>query len=270
MTREKILSIVEIYRQQFEQRRIPKKRMDTSNTIGSLTSIERLMHAHYLLDGVVEFAHNPAKEGKTARHLASVQMILSLENWYTLDELMNHNHRDTDEGPIDPTAPINIYPAGPLGFSEAGRHFYNGIFLPMVRGIGFNPIDPWTLTDASLIQTALSAPEGIEQIQKWRMVNPIIGANNVAAIEKCPIVVAILDGPDVDSGTASEIGYAAALKKPIVGYRGDFRLSSDNIGSTVNVQVEYFIRMHGGEVVTSLEVLWPLLKQWHKRLQIGK
>jgi nucleoside 2-deoxyribosyltransferase len=165
---------------------------------------------------------------------------------------------------------IPIYPASPLGFSEAGRHFYNGVFLPTLRNIGFDPLDPWTLTDEKLIQAAISAPEGVTQKQEWIKLNPIIGANNAAAIRRCRMVVAILDGVDVDSGTASEIGYAAALGKPIVGYRGDFRLSADNVGSMVNLQVEYFIRLGGGEIVTSLGDLWPLLRRWHERLQERK
>ena len=41
----------------------------------------------------------------------------------------------------------------------------------------------------------------------------------------------------------------------IVGYRGDFRLAADNIGSTVNLQVEYFIRASGGAIAASLAVL---------------
>ena len=38
--------------------------------------------------------------------------------------------------------------------------------------------------------------------------------------------------------------------KPILGYRGDFRLSADNEGCSVNLQVEYFIRRSGGEIIT--------------------
>jgi nucleoside 2-deoxyribosyltransferase len=56
----------------------------------------------------------------------------------------------------------------------------------------------------------------------------------------------------VDSGTAAEIGYAFARGKRIVGYRGDFRLSADNEGSTVNLQVEYFIRESGGTIITKI------------------
>lgn len=94
MTREKILAVVAQYRAQFEQRGVPKERMDPTCTLGSLTSEECLAHAHYLLDGVVEYASQSGKEGKTGRHLASVQMILSFENWYTLEELMSHNRPD--------------------------------------------------------------------------------------------------------------------------------------------------------------------------------
>jgi nucleoside 2-deoxyribosyltransferase len=66
------------------------------------------------------------------------------------------------------------------------------------------------------------------------------------------VVFAVLDGPDVDSGTASEIGYAYARQKLIVGYRGDFRLSADNEGGIVNLQVEHFIRASGGTIVSKV------------------
>jgi nucleoside 2-deoxyribosyltransferase len=41
------------------------------------------------------------------------------------------------------------------------------------------------------------------------------------------VVIAILDGPDVDAGTCVEIGYAYANNKSIVGIRTDFRASED-------------------------------------------
>ena len=52
------------------------------------------------------------------------------------------------------------------------------------------------------------------------------------------IVVAVLDGVDVDSGTAWEIGYAYSREKPIIGIRTDFRTLSDGI---VNLMVEMSI-----------------------------
>lgn len=47
------------------------------------------------------------------------------------------------------------------------------------------------------------------------------------SIKKADIIIAILDGSDVDSGTSFEVGFAYALKKPIIGVRSDFRDSED-------------------------------------------
>jgi len=49
----------------------------------------------------------------------------------------------------------------------------------------------------------------------------------ITSIINCDVVVAVLDGPDVDAGTCVEIGYAYAHKKPIIGVRTDFRASED-------------------------------------------
>ena len=68
-------------------------------------------------------------------------------------------------------------------------------------------------------------------------------------------MLAVLDGVDVDSGTASEVGYAFARGKRIVGYRGDFRPAAENEGCTVNLQVEYFIRASGGTIVTKIDAI---------------
>lgn len=94
MDTAKILEVVSLYREEFAKREIGKKRMDPSKSLGELSSIERLEHAHFLLDGIVEFSKKPGKEGKTGRHLASVQMILSFEKWFTLQDLMNQNRPD--------------------------------------------------------------------------------------------------------------------------------------------------------------------------------
>lgn len=60
----------------------------------------------------------------------------------------------------------------------------------------------------------------------------------VESIDSSDIVVAVLDGVDVDSGTAWEIGYAYAKEKPVIGLRTDFRSLSDGI---VNLMVEMAI-----------------------------
>jgi len=150
---------------------------------------------------------------------------------------------------------MRIYLAGPLGFSESGRNFADRILIPELSRLGFQIIDPFKLTDQSKIAAVLRLPTAEGRRAAWKKLNTEIGRNNQIAIDDCDAVLAILDGADVDSGTASEIGYAFARHKPILGYRSDFRLSSDNEGSIVNLQVEYFIRAGGGEIVSSLSKL---------------
>ena len=145
-----------------------------------------------------------------------------------------------------------VYLAGPLGFSEVGRLFMNQVLLPLLQGLGFKVHNPWTLTPEELINPILVLPYGKEKKNAWKKLNCIIGRNNVDAIEDSDLIVAILDGTDVDSGTAAEIGYGAAKHKKVFGYRGDFRLSADNDGSTVNLQVEYFITQSGGNLVSEI------------------
>ena len=153
---------------------------------------------------------------------------------------------------------MKIYMASPLGFSEAGRAFYKDV-LRKVKRLGHTPIDPWTLTAKAKIDRVQKIPYGAKKRDARRKLNVEIGGNNRAGIDRADMVLAVLDGVDVDSGTAAEIGYAFAKGKPILGYRGDFRLSADNDGTTVNLQVEYFIRQNGGDIVTKVADLGPAL-----------
>ena len=150
---------------------------------------------------------------------------------------------------------MRIYLAGPLGFSEAGRSFHQGVITPLIAALGHAALDPWTLHDAAEIAEAAALPYGPEKRERWRELNGRVGAGNAEAIDACDLVFAVLDGTDVDSGTAAEIGYAFARGKTIIGYRGDFRLSADNEGSIVNLQVEYFIRASGGTIITAIDEL---------------
>jgi len=150
---------------------------------------------------------------------------------------------------------MKIYTAGPLGFSEAGRAFHHDVILPALHKLGHEVLDPWTLTDQAKIAEINRRPYGREKRDAWRSLNAEIGRNNCAAIDRCDAVFAVLDGVDVDSGSAAEIGYAFAKGKPILGYRGDFRLSADNEGAVVNLQVEYFIRESRGEIITHISDL---------------
>lgn len=157
--------------------------------------------------------------------------------------------------------PMRIYVASPLGFSESGRLFHEKALLPMIRAAGHEVIDPWTLTDTTIIEQVKQMPPGTARQQRWREVNAIIGRNNVAGIDRCDAILAVLDGADVDSGTAAEIGYAVAKGKLAIGYRSDFRLTGENEAAAVNLQVEYFIQASGGRIVRNLDELGQTLRE---------
>lgn len=130
-----------------------------------------------------------------------------------------------------------VYVASPLGFTEAGRDFLRARLLPLIAAAGFRPVDPWSLV----------TPGGADAAT--------IGEANRRALDAADLVVAVLDGPDVDSGTAAEIGYAFARGKRIVGYRGDTRRAGESDAVSVNLQVEHFVRASGGTIVATLDDL---------------
>jgi nucleoside 2-deoxyribosyltransferase len=138
----------------------------------------------------------------------------------------------------------SAYIASPYGFSPATRTFYLDVVLPAVRAAGVEPLDPWADPEGKRnagLASAHASPPGDERRAAFAAVNARIGAENETLLRRCDAVLAILDGPDVDSGTAAEVGFAAALGKPAVGLRLDFRPSGDNEGTTVNLQVEHFL-----------------------------
>ncbi|VVB72805.1 Nucleoside 2-deoxyribosyltransferase [uncultured archaeon] len=61
---------------------------------------------------------------------------------------------------------------------------------------------------------------------------------NVQALNDCDLMVAILDGPQVDDGTAWGVGYFFMQSKMILGIRTDFRRAGESVGSKVNLMVE--------------------------------
>ncbi len=60
---------------------------------------------------------------------------------------------------------------------------------------------------------------------------------NVNGIERSNVVVAILDGADVDSGTSWECGYAFKAGVPVVGLRTDLRPGGDDPKRPVNLML---------------------------------
>jgi nucleoside 2-deoxyribosyltransferase len=61
---------------------------------------------------------------------------------------------------------------------------------------------------------------------------------NLRALSECDIMVAMLDGSQVDDGTAWEIGYFFLQGKKILGLRTDFRRAGETDNSRVNLMIE--------------------------------
>lgn len=107
---------------------------------------------------------------------------------------------------------ITIYIAGPL-FSLAEREFNQRLSDLISKGMdGATVILPQTETKRLLKESDPCAH---------------IFDFCVRAIDGADVMIAILDGPDVDSGTSFEIGYAFSRNKPIIGVRTDPRQLED-------------------------------------------
>jgi nucleoside 2-deoxyribosyltransferase len=65
-----------------------------------------------------------------------------------------------------------------------------------------------------------------------------IFAVNLENLEKCQLMIAVLDGPQVDDGTAWEMGYHYARGREILGIRTDFRRAGERDRSIVNAMIQ--------------------------------
>ncbi|MGH2930243.1 MAG: nucleoside 2-deoxyribosyltransferase [Solirubrobacteraceae bacterium] len=138
------------------------------------------------------------------------------------------------------------YLAGPLGFTEAGRDYLRRVYIPSLAEV-VEPVDPWAL--ATEQELAQARREG-----RQRELALEIGRRNAEAIRSCTLLAALLDGQEIDSGTAAEVGYGAALGLRCFGLRTDLRQHGED-GVAVNLQVEALIVESGGAVLGSLAEL---------------
>ena len=145
----------------------------------------------------------------------------------------------------------SLYLASPLGFHEPGRHYLAAVLLPRLADAGWRVLDPW-VDEGGVVGTALATPAGPERLAALTEMSRIIGARNRRLLDEAAAVFAVLDGSDIDSGVAAEIGWAAARGTPVVGWRSDFRLA-EHEASRINIQVEDFVVASGGRLVTDLD-----------------
>ena len=104
-------------------------------------------------------------------------------------------------------ARYRVYLAAPL-FSEAERLF-NASVARLLR--------------TSLFDVHLPQETGDDSDMRDIREQEQLFLYNKTALEDSDFIVAIIDGADADSGTAWEMGYAFAQKKPVIALRTDFR-----------------------------------------------
>jgi nucleoside 2-deoxyribosyltransferase len=101
---------------------------------------------------------------------------------------------------------MRIYLAGPL-FTTPEREF-NDRLAAALRARGLDVFVPQ--------EHPAPEPTGHAIFQK-----------DLAGLDAADAIVAIMDGPDPDSGTCWECGYAYATNRPVVLFRSDLRTSGD-------------------------------------------
>lgn len=147
-----------------------------------------------------------------------------------------------------------VYVASPLGFATTSD-WYRTAISDEVRGAGLELLDPWH-DPRRKFEKELKAAEALPLVADRRheleRLDKKAGRKNHRLLGRADAVLAVLDGPDVDSGTAAEIGFATAQQIPVVGFRSDRRQTGENDGCPVNLQVTYFIKLHGGDIFDEL------------------
>ena len=126
-----------------------------------------------------------------------------------------------------------IYLAGPL-FTEAEQDWHlktKSLMLNRAqeRGEDLEVIWPYELITFEEIES-LGSGARFEIFKRCK-----------EALDKTDLVVALLDGTQVDDGTAWEIGYFYGIKSPgskIIGIRTDFRNAGDSKNAIVNAMIE--------------------------------
>lgn len=135
------------------------------------------------------------------------------------------------------TKALHIYVAGPL--FDPGQRWYLEQVDAVCREMGFTTYLPHR-------DGGLKAGAGTDFAA--------IFAADLQGLAAADLVVAVWHGPDVDSGTAWEIGFAYARGVPVIGLHEDIRIH--NAQAQVNIVVSQSAR----RICASIEELRSSLK----------
>lgn len=141
----------------------------------------------------------------------------------------------------------NVFISGPI-FSEGEMWFIKQV-VSVIEQLGFKAI--WAfMEERELIEKEeLTGKEWTGKVYAFI----------TERIDKSDFVVAILDGVDVDSGTAWEIGYAVGKEKKIIGIKTDERVYGKD--QAVNLMIQESVK-----IVKSLDELKEELSKFKQDL----
>ncbi len=145
----------------------------------------------------------------------------------------------------------NLYLASPLGFCPEFKPYLERV-KARLRQLGYETFDPWAQPFSNAIREASGIEDYNERVASLTRLARDVGYSNENAIRECKMLLAVLDGAEIDSGTASEIGFAVGIGRRSYGLRTDWR-DSGEFGLPLNLQVLHFIERSGGKLFRSIE-----------------
>lgn len=145
-----------------------------------------------------------------------------------------------------------VYLASPLGFSLESRPYLDKV-KRRLTALRCAVLDPWDVSWEPEIMRAAETRAYASRVRAFGILADRIGKRNEDDIRKADVVLGVLDGVEVDSGTAAELGYGSALGRRCYGLRTDRRETGDFAGLAMNLQVLWFIKSSGGRLFRSIE-----------------
>lgn len=122
--------------------------------------------------------------------------------------------------------------------------------------LGHIVCNPWTAHDwTNDVVAAKSIDNAKEREDACRLVATRIGYENYLDIMRADTVLAVLNGMEPDSGTVSELAFAAGMGKTVYAIRTDFRDCGDLPGVPLNLQVLFFLENSGGQLFRSVDTI---------------
>jgi nucleoside 2-deoxyribosyltransferase len=144
-----------------------------------------------------------------------------------------------------------IYLASPLGFSPELKPYLERVKARLVE-LGYEVFDPWEQPFSKAIREASRIENHDDRLAAYTRLAQEIGAANENGIRESDTLLAVLDGAEVDSGTAAEVGFAVGIGRRAYGLRTDWR-DSGEFGLPLNLQILHFIERSGGKLFRSIE-----------------